>query len=151
MLITQWLAEGHTHLHFGAIRLILTLHGRKGLPVTVCLALLDTRYTKYEHDVIGTTLSTLHAGSVLLTIFSNFNIPLKDPNLSTCLKVQLQITGAEQVPSSYIATLHHQFIYRLQNHALDLPVSGHTPDTLLIIAERENEIPTIIQIPKQLS
>ncbi|XP_024032610.1 uncharacterized protein LOC112095161, partial [Morus notabilis] len=70
--------------------------------------------------------------------------------LSTCLKVQLQITGAEQVPSSYIATLHHQLIYKLQNRALDRSILGHTPDTLLITAERENEILTIVQIPKQL-
>lgn len=71
------------------------------------------------------TLSTLHGDSMFLTIFLNFNILLKDPNLSTYLKVQLQITGAEQVPSTYIATLYHQLIYRLQNYALDLPISGN--------------------------
>jgi hypothetical protein len=34
--------------------------------------------------------------------------------------------------------------------ALDLPIPGHTGDTIFIKAEREDEIPTIIQIPKQL-
>ena len=43
-LIAQWQREGYTHLHLGGVRLILTLHGRKGLPVTVRLALLDTRF-----------------------------------------------------------------------------------------------------------
>lgn len=33
-LVTNWKREGYTHLHLGGVRLILTLHGRKGLPVT---------------------------------------------------------------------------------------------------------------------
>ena len=40
-LVTNWKQEGYTHLHLGGIRLILTLHGRKGLPR---IALLDTRF-----------------------------------------------------------------------------------------------------------
>ncbi|KAK2662551.1 hypothetical protein Ddye_001125 [Dipteronia dyeriana] len=39
---------------------------------------------------------------------------------------------------------------RLQDHAFDLPIPGHTGDTLFIKAEREDEVPTIIQILKQL-
>lgn len=53
----------------GGVRLILTLHGRKGLPVTARIALLDTRFKKYQHAVIGTVLTTLHAGRVLLTFY----------------------------------------------------------------------------------
>ncbi|KAK3222590.1 hypothetical protein Dsin_009615 [Dipteronia sinensis] len=49
-----------------------------------------------------------------------------------------------------MAILHHQIAYRLQDHALDLPISGHSEDTIFIKAEREDEVPTIIQIPKQL-
>ncbi|KAK2641884.1 hypothetical protein Ddye_023647 [Dipteronia dyeriana] len=40
-----------------------TLHGRKGLPVTAMIALLNTIYKEYEHAVIGTCLSTLYAGA----------------------------------------------------------------------------------------
>ncbi|GJS11051.1 hypothetical protein Tco_0367847 [Tanacetum coccineum] len=36
------LAQGYTHIHFGAIRLALTFHGRKGLPAYSRIALLDT-------------------------------------------------------------------------------------------------------------
>ncbi|KAK2640782.1 hypothetical protein Ddye_022545 [Dipteronia dyeriana] len=54
------------------------------------------------------------------------------------------------MPNSYMAILHHQIVYRLQDHALDLPIPGHTKDTLFIKAEEEDEVPTIIQIPKQL-
>ncbi|KAK2665951.1 hypothetical protein Ddye_004525 [Dipteronia dyeriana] len=149
-LIDQWIREGYSHLHIGAIRIILTLHGRKGLPVTARIALLNTIYKQYEHAIIGTCLSTLHAGSISLTYYPNFNIPLRDLNLHNCLKIQLQLVGAPMMPNSYMATLHHQIAYRLQDHALDLPIPGHTGDTIFIKAEREDEVPTIIQIPKQL-
>ncbi|KAH9752716.1 hypothetical protein KPL71_014813 [Citrus sinensis] len=148
-LISNWKREGYTHLHLGGIRLILTLHGRKGLPVTARLAMLDTRFKQYPDAVIGTVLTTLHAGSVLLTFYPNFNLSLQDPNLPTTLKVQIQIQGAEQISSAKIATLHHQLVYRLQNHALDLPTPEHHSDTLMVLAESD-QIPTIIQIPRQI-
>ena len=66
-LVANWKREGYTHLHLGGVRLILTLHGRKGLPVTAIITLLDTRFKQYQHTIIGTVLTTLHAGSVLLT------------------------------------------------------------------------------------
>ncbi|KAH9686122.1 hypothetical protein KPL70_014243 [Citrus sinensis] len=148
-LVANWKREGYTHLHLGGVRLILTLHGRKGLPVTARIALLDTRFKEYQHAVVGTVLTTLHAGSVLLTFYPNFNLSLEDPNLPTTLKVQIQLQGAEQTPTSKIATLHHQIVYRLQNHALDLPTPYTTSDALMILADTDT-IPTIIQIPKQI-
>ncbi|KAH9649352.1 hypothetical protein KPL70_025947 [Citrus sinensis] len=148
-LVANWKREGYTHLHLGGVRLILTLHGRKGLPVTARIALLDTRFKEYQHAVIGTVLTTLHAGSVLLTFYPNFNLSLEDPNLSTTLKVQIQLQGAEQTPTSKIATLHHQIVYQLQNHALDLPTPYTTSDAMMILADTDT-IPTIIQIPKQI-
>ncbi|KAH9801783.1 hypothetical protein KPL71_001156 [Citrus sinensis] len=134
-LLSNWKREGYTHLHLGGIRLILTLHGRKGLPVTARLAMLDTQFKQYQDAVIGTVLTTLHAGSVLLTFYPNFNLSLQDPNLPTTLKVQVQIQGAEQISSAKIATLHHQLVYRLQNHALDLPTPEHHSDTLMTAQE----------------
>ncbi|KAH9734952.1 hypothetical protein KPL71_017573 [Citrus sinensis] len=111
--------------------------------------MLDTRFKQYQDVVIGTVLTTLHAGSVLLTFYPNFNLSLQDPNLPTTLKVQVQIQGAEQISSTKIATLHHQLVYRLQNHALDLPTPEHHSDTLMVSAESD-QIPTIIQIPRQI-
>ena len=90
-LVANWKPEGYTHLHLGGVRLILTLHGRKGLPVTIRIALLDTRFKQYQHAVIGTILTTLYAGSVLLTFYPNFNLSLEDPNLPTAIKVQIQL------------------------------------------------------------
>ncbi|KAH9680124.1 hypothetical protein KPL71_026424 [Citrus sinensis] len=138
-LISNWKREGYTHLHLG----------RKGLPVTARIAMLDTRFKQYQDAVIGTVLITLHAGSVLLTFYPNFNLSLQDPNLPTTLKVQVQIQGAEQISSAKITTLHHQLVYRLQNHALDLPTPEHHSDTLMVLAESD-QIPTIIQIPRQI-
>ena len=111
--------------------------------------MLDIRFTHYQDVVIGTVLTTLHAGSVLLTFYPNFNLSLQDTNLSTTLKVQVQIQGAEQISSAKIATLHHQLVYRLQNHALDLPTPEHHSDALMVLADSD-QIPTIIQIPRQI-
>ncbi|KAH9671224.1 hypothetical protein KPL70_017279 [Citrus sinensis] len=119
------------------------------LPVTARIAMLDTRFKQYQDAIIGTILTTLHAESVLLTFYPNFNLSLQDPNLPTTLKVQVQIQGAEQVSSAKIATLHYQLVYRLQNHALVLPTPEHHSDTLMVLA-KSDQIPTIIQIPRQI-
>ncbi|GAY61917.1 hypothetical protein CUMW_213710 [Citrus unshiu] len=148
-LITNWKREGYTHLHLGGVRLILTLHGRKGLPVTARVAMLDSRFKQYQDAVISTVLSTLHAGSVLLAFYPNFNLSLQDTNLPTALKVHVQIQGAKQISSAKIVTLHHQLVYRLQNHALDLPAPEHNSDALMVLA-KSDQIPTIIQIPRQI-
>ena len=134
-LVTNWKREGYTHLHLGGVRLILTLHGRKGLPVIARIALLDTRFKQYQHAVIGTVLTTLHTWSVLLTFYPNFNMSLENPNLPTTLKVQIQLQGAEQTSTSKIATLHHQIVYRSQNHALDLPTAQTTSDALMNLTD----------------
>ncbi|KAL0285754.1 UNVERIFIED_CONTAM: polyprotein [Sesamum radiatum] len=82
--ISGWKAEGYTHLHLGAVRLVLSYHGRKGLPVTARIALLDTRFLEYEHAVIGTVLTTLNAGSIVVTFFPNFAVSLSDPHVTLC-------------------------------------------------------------------
>ncbi|KAL0278057.1 UNVERIFIED_CONTAM: polyprotein [Sesamum radiatum] len=147
--ISGWKAEGYTHLHLGAVRLVLSYHGRKGLPVTARIALLDTRFLEYEHAVIGTVLTTLNAGSIVVTFFPNFAVSLSDPHVASAFKVQVQITGANQVPASVMATLHHQLVFRLQNHSLDLPNQG-SRDAPMVLANSGTEIPTIIQIPRQI-
>ncbi|ESQ51076.1 hypothetical protein EUTSA_v10022984mg, partial [Eutrema salsugineum] len=107
-MVHQWKTHGYTHLHYGAIRLALTLHGRKGLPVVA------------RHACIATIQTTLNAGTVFVTLYPNFNISLEDPQIFQNMQIQLQITGASQVGNTYVATLHHQMAYRVQNHAMDL-------------------------------
>ncbi|KDP40405.1 hypothetical protein JCGZ_03884 [Jatropha curcas] len=148
--ISQWKKQKYTHLHFGAIRLVLSYHGRQGLPVTAHLSLPDTRYLQYEHAVIGTIATTLNAGSVVLTFFPNFNMSLEDPHLSTALKVQVQITSADQVPETISATLHHQIVYRLQDHAINLQTPGISHSDALYIFADGGPTPTIVQTPRQL-
>ncbi|KAH9792731.1 hypothetical protein KPL71_004253 [Citrus sinensis] len=111
--------------------------------------MLDTRFKQYQDAIVGTVLTTLHAGSVLLTFYPNFNLSLQDTKMSTALKVQVQIQGAEQISSAKMATLHHQLVYRLQNHALDLPTPDNHSDALMVLVESD-QIPTIIQIPRQI-
>ncbi|KAH9716795.1 hypothetical protein KPL71_021577 [Citrus sinensis] len=119
----------HT-IHLGGVRLILTLHGRKGLLVTARIALHDARFKQYQHAVIGTVLTTLHAGSVLLIFYPNFNLSLEDPNLPTTLKVQIQLQGAEQTSTSKIATLHHQIS--------NLPIYGFSSEEYPVYPDKVN-------------
>jgi len=146
-LIRHWINEGYTHLHYGAIRLVLSLHERRGLSVSTRVSLLDSSYLHYEHAVIGTVLTTLHVGSIVLTIFPNFNVSLRDPTISQRLKVQIQITGAEQVSEALSATLHHQIIYRLQDHATDLALPSCKDGALFVLANNQEDTPSIVQIP----
>lgn len=97
--IEAWKKEGYTHLHLGAVRLILSYNGRKGLPVTARISLLDTSYLHYEHAIIGTVLTTLNLGSVVVTFFPNFVLSLRDTSLESTFKVQVQISSAEQASS----------------------------------------------------
>ncbi|KAG7572281.1 Viral movement protein, partial [Arabidopsis suecica] len=148
-MIHHWRAHGYTHLHYGAICLALTLHGRKGLPVVARVALLDTRYKEYQHACIATIQTTLNVGTVFVTLFPNFNVALEDPQIYQNMQIQLQITGAPQIGNTYAATLHHQMAYRVQNHAMDLSLPRDTEDALLIQLESQHS-PSCIHIPRQI-
>ena len=52
--VIPWKKQGYTHLHFGVVRLALTFHGRKGLPIASRISLLDSRFLEYQNAVIGT-------------------------------------------------------------------------------------------------
>ncbi|KAH9671306.1 hypothetical protein KPL70_017324 [Citrus sinensis] len=148
-LLSNWKREGYTHLHLGGIRLILTLHGRKGLPVTARLAMLDTRFKQYQDAVIGTVLTTLHAGSVLLTFYPNFNLSLQDPNLPTTLKVQVQIQdgtirmtfkpppSAPQEPPRLSFT-YSSMITAVQTAQEDLPSTGFNSEGYPVYPAKQN-------------
>ncbi|KAF3442845.1 hypothetical protein FNV43_RR16763 [Rhamnella rubrinervis] len=103
--IQDWLRDGYSYMHFGVIRIVLTAYARQGIPTAVKMVLLNSTFLK----------------EYCLNILPNFNVSLKDPNLPNMLKIQIQMTGPEQVATAYAATLHHQVVYRLQNHALNLP------------------------------
>ena len=68
------------------------------------IALLDTRFKKYQHVCIAIVETTLNAGIVFITLFLNFNMSLSDPHLLDALKVQVQIIGADQVPNTIATT-----------------------------------------------
>jgi len=150
-LIKQWRALDYVALHLGTVRLMLTLHGRKGLPVTARITLLDSTYQQYKQAVIRTVMTTLNTGSAVLTIFPNFNVQLKDPTLSNRFKVQVQLVGAPQDEAALSATLHHQIVYRIQDHCFDLPGEREFEgNALMVLAAEDQEIPTIVQVPRQI-
>ncbi|KAL4561472.1 hypothetical protein LXL04_033638 [Taraxacum kok-saghyz] len=145
------LHQGYTHIHFGAIRLALTFHGRKGLPAFSRIALVDTRFVEYQHACIGTIQTTLNAGTIFVTFYPNFDMPLNDPSLFTALKAQIQIGGTPQV-NTFQATFHYQMAYRVQNHSLDIMVLGqaNSGDALFLDVD-SNATPTCTYVPRQLS
>ncbi|QHN91717.1 polyprotein [Arachis hypogaea] len=110
----------------GAVRLILTLHERRSLLITAKVALLDTTFKEYQHALIGALVTTLSNGSVILTIAPNFTMRLSDPTISQRLKIQIQLVGVIQDSNVEQATLHHQVLYRVQDHALDLNLPNTT-------------------------
>ncbi|KAK8575472.1 hypothetical protein V6N12_063144 [Hibiscus sabdariffa] len=144
----RWIEAGYSHIHFGAIRLALNYHGVEGKPVVARIALLDTRYLKYEDACIAIVEATMNSGLVMVTLFPNFTMALADPNLIEALKVQIHIVGAPQVEDSIIATLHYQFAYRIQDHAFKLSGCG-TGHSLFLSVHTKNE-PHCIHIPRQI-
>ncbi|MED6124377.1 hypothetical protein PIB30_058404 [Stylosanthes scabra] len=148
-LIDNYLAQGFTHLHLGAIRLILTLHARRSLPISGKIALLDITFKEYQHALIGTLITTLTNGSVVLTISPNFTLRLTNPTVSQRIKIQIQLIGAVQDPQAETATLHHQVLYRVQDHALDLPLPNSTGDAFFMFNDQHHG-PVIVNIPKMI-
>ncbi|KAK8997887.1 hypothetical protein V6N11_012423 [Hibiscus sabdariffa] len=126
--------------------LSLNYHGVEGKPVVARIALLDTRYLKYEDACIATVEATMNNGLIMVTLFPNFTMALDDPNLMEALKVQIHIVGAPQVADSIIATLHYQFAYRIQDHAFKLTGCG-TGDSLFLSVHTKEE-PHCIHIPR---
>ncbi|KAK8997169.1 hypothetical protein V6N11_020653 [Hibiscus sabdariffa] len=143
-----WIDAGYSHIHFGAVRLALNYHGSDGKAVVARIALLDTRYLTYQDACIGTVEATMNNGLVMVTLFPNFTIALKDPNLMDALKVQIHIVGAQQVESSIIATLHYQFVYRIQDHSFRLDGCGSN-DSLLITVNTQEQ-PHCVHVPRRI-
>ncbi|KAL4348076.1 hypothetical protein GQ457_17G016990 [Hibiscus cannabinus] len=146
-----WIEAGYSHIHFGAIRLALNYHGAEGKPIVARIALLDTRFLKYQDACIGTVEATMNNGLVMVTLFPDFTMALVDPNLMDALKVQIHIIGAPQVESSIIATLHYQIVYRVQDHSFKLSKGGPTESPLPLITVNTQEQPHCVGIPRKIS
>ncbi|CAN6832780.1 unnamed protein product, partial [Brassica oleracea var. botrytis] len=101
-----WQQHGYTHLHFGVVRIGLTLYARKELPV-----IARNRLNRLLIKVISTSLHQNGSNDIKCK---------NDLNLLKTLKVQLQLIGAPMQEKSVVATLHHKIVYRIQDHTLDL-------------------------------
>lgn len=77
-------------------------------------------------------------------------MPLTDPHLASALKVQIHIIVAPQISSSYVTTLHHQMVYRVQNHAFNLAIPiSHEEESLLLKVD-SNNAPSCTYVPRQI-
>lgn len=150
--LQPWLSQGYTHIHFGAVKIAPTFHGRKGLPVISHLGLLDTRFTQYQYAVIENIQTTLNSGTMFITLYPNFNLPLNDPHTFNALAVQVQISGALQIATSYAATVHYQIAYRIQNHYFDIPFPEFIKvEETLFLKVDTNKVSHCTYVPRQLS
>ena len=111
------------------------------------MALLDTRYLRYQDACVGSIETTLNAGTTFFTLFPNFYMALSDRYLSTALK-----SNSIFLEHLYaiVITLHYQMVYRIQNHALDITIRHSSNDALLITIDSYHA-PSSVHIPKQIS
>lgn len=72
----EWCQHGYSHIHFGAVRLALNYHGTSGKHVVSRIALLDSRYRRYQDACIGTVEATLSSGMAMVTLFPNSTMSL---------------------------------------------------------------------------
>lgn len=97
-------------------------------------------------------LTILNVGSIVLTLFPNFNIPMKDRRLSKLLKIQVQLHKVEQTARSFVVMLHYQLAYHLHNHAVNLQILGLMTDPIFINSYCSFEKgASIIQFPIKIS
>lgn len=93
----------------------------------------------------------MNAGTIFFTLYQNFNIPLSNCFLSEALKIQVQITGVPMIQGTSAATIHHQMIYRIQNHSYDLSIPGSTTADALMLTIDSSAVPTATYVPRQLT
>lgn len=147
--IRGWIGEGYSYVHFGAIRLGLTFHGREGFSVASRIALLDSRFIKYQPACFGVVETTLNAGTFYVTLFPNFTMSLRDKYSANPFQVHMQIVGAPMVPGLVQATLHSEMVYRVQDHAFDLPI--HPYGDFPLIQVDSKYVTSITHIPNNIS
>ena len=75
----------------------MNYYGIKGRHVFSRIALLDSRFLKYENACIGIAETFLDPRTVYMMFFPKYNMVLKDLTLLTCLKVQIQIVSVEMI------------------------------------------------------
>ncbi|XVF52453.1 hypothetical protein PTKIN_Ptkin05aG0019400 [Pterospermum kingtungense] len=149
--IRQWLSEGYSYVHFGAIRLGLTFHGREGFSVFTRLALLDSRFLEYPPACFCVVETTLNAGTFFVTLFPNFTMALKEASSATPFQVHMQMVGAPMVPGLVQATLQYEMAYRVQRSAFDNPLPIPASKGIPLIQVDSKYVTTTTYIPKNIT
>ncbi|KAL6003407.1 hypothetical protein ACLOJK_023630 [Asimina triloba] len=120
----SWIKEGYSHLHFGAVRLALTFHGRKGLPVAAKIALLDSRFINYQHACVGMMQTTLNAGT---SVHSRTQAAFKRATAPADARKWLTAYERLQKPPPVITRTDPQF-RRLQGDQVEVSFPKPKPD-----------------------
>ncbi|QHO56831.1 polyprotein [Arachis hypogaea] len=75
---------------------------------------------------------------------------LSDPTICQRLKIQIQLVGVIQDSTAEQATLHHQVLYRVQDHALDLNLPNTIGEALFMFTDNARG-PAIVNIPRMIT
>ncbi|KAL4321128.1 hypothetical protein AHAS_Ahas14G0079500 [Arachis hypogaea] len=75
---------------------------------------------------------------------------LSDPTICQRLKIQIQLVGVIQDSNAEQATLYHQILYRVQDHALDLNLPNTTGEALFMFTDNARG-PAIVNISRMIT
>ena len=100
------------------------------LPTTVKLSLLNSTFLKYEHAALGTVLTTLNVGSIVLIFFQRFSNS----------KFKCQAQNKLPVPSLALCIINWFIDCKIMHLTCRMSLSL---GNLLVIAERK-DIPPIV-------
>lgn len=116
-------------IHFEAIKLALSYHSRKGLPVVARLALLDTRYLEYSYSCIESLETILNTSTVILTFYPKFHVSSK----FTIVVLSQGTIVNYRCAISLEHSSGHSSIYRVQNYASDLALPINNEALLIFV------------------
>ncbi|QHO08449.1 polyprotein [Arachis hypogaea] len=75
---------------------------------------------------------------------------LSDPTLLHSLKIQIQLVRVIHDSNAKQTTLHHQVLYKVKDHALDLNLPNTTGEILFMFIDNDRG-PAIVNIPRMIT
>ncbi|GJW75589.1 hypothetical protein Tco_0134959 [Tanacetum coccineum] len=134
------LAQGYTHIHFGAIRLAITFHGRKGLPAYSQIALLDASSQSpnpdWWHTLRDALLIDVDSNATLTCTYVPRQLSLDD---LVKLLPEKWITNYEQIHQAPVRSTSPPEFVRRENGLVEIKFSSLQPKS-------ENVFPTGIHM-----
>jgi len=95
-------------LHLGYIRIGIEPLHKNGIPAFSLIFVLDNRFKKIVHALIGGVQSDLVIGPIWFDCHPNFRISITNPNLKDILQVKVLTKGYDMKPSSENIAIHYK-------------------------------------------